>query len=168
MLHLIKIYTALNKIKWADSWEEGPKHCVVYVPSNAHAQLSSGAKSPALCLKLLLAPYIMRANSEGSGETVRMRRLAWAFAVRICDKYLFTWAGSNAKCPLNRKLIFKRNIFPILVKVWTQWVACRVCDVNFVCDPLRSYCDDCQKNEIHLLYLHYPSLKVNLKWNNSK
>ena len=23
----------------------------------------------------------------GSGETVRMRSLAWAFAVRLCDKY---------------------------------------------------------------------------------
>ena len=26
------------------------------------------------------------ANSKGSGETVRMRRLAWAFAGRLCDK----------------------------------------------------------------------------------
>ena len=29
----------------------------------------------------------MCANSEGSGETARMRSLAWAFAVRLCDKY---------------------------------------------------------------------------------
>ena len=29
----------------------------------------------------------MCANSEGSGETARMRRLAWAFAGRLCDKY---------------------------------------------------------------------------------
>ena len=29
----------------------------------------------------------MCANSEGSGETARMRRLALAFAGRICDKY---------------------------------------------------------------------------------
>ena len=35
----------------------------------------------------------MYANSEGSGETARMRRLAWAFAGRICDKYqnLMDW-----------------------------------------------------------------------------
>ena len=26
-------------------------------------------------------------NSEGSGETAQMRRLAWAFAGRLCDKY---------------------------------------------------------------------------------
>ena len=29
----------------------------------------------------------MCANSEGSGETVPMRRLAWAIAGRLCDKY---------------------------------------------------------------------------------
>ena len=29
----------------------------------------------------------MCANSEGSDETARMRRLAWAFAGRLCDKY---------------------------------------------------------------------------------
>ena len=38
-------------------------------------------------------PYFMCANSEGSGETTRMRRLAWAFHGRICDKYhsLMCW-----------------------------------------------------------------------------
>ena len=34
-----------------------------------------------------LLPYFMCANSEGSDETARMRRLAWAFAVHLCDKY---------------------------------------------------------------------------------
>ena len=29
----------------------------------------------------------MCANSEGSGETARMRRLGRAFAGRLCDKY---------------------------------------------------------------------------------
>ena len=38
-------------------------------------------------------PYFMWANSEGSGETARMRRLAWAFARRLCGKYhnLMSW-----------------------------------------------------------------------------
>ena len=35
-------------------------------------------------LRLLL--YFMGANSEGSGETARIRRLAWAFAGRLRDK----------------------------------------------------------------------------------
>ena len=40
-----------------------------------------------------LLPYFMCANSEGSGETVRMHGLAWAFAVRLCYKYhnLMSW-----------------------------------------------------------------------------
>ena len=37
--------------------------------------------------------YFMCANSEGSGETARMRRLTWTFSVRLCDKYhnLMSW-----------------------------------------------------------------------------
>ena len=35
----------------------------------------------------------MCANREGSGEIAPMRRLAWAFAGRVCDKYhnLMSW-----------------------------------------------------------------------------
>ena len=42
---------------------------------------------------LCLLPYYMCANSEGSGETAQMRRLVWAFAGRLCDKYqnLMSW-----------------------------------------------------------------------------
>ena len=42
---------------------------------------------------LPLLPYFMCANSEDPGETARMRRLAWAFAGRLCDKYhnLMSW-----------------------------------------------------------------------------
>ena len=38
-------------------------------------------------------PYLMCVNSEGSGESARMRRLAWAIAGRLCDKYhnLMSW-----------------------------------------------------------------------------
>ena len=37
--------------------------------------------------------YFMCVNSEGSGETVQKRRLTWAFAGRLCDKYhnLMSW-----------------------------------------------------------------------------
>ena len=42
---------------------------------------------------LRLLSYFMCANSKGSGQTARMRRLAWAFAGRLCDKYhnLICW-----------------------------------------------------------------------------
>ena len=42
---------------------------------------------------LRLFPYFMCVNSEGSGETARMRRIAWDVAGRLCDKYydLMSW-----------------------------------------------------------------------------
>ena len=44
-----------------------------------------------------LLPYFMCANSEGSDETAQMRRLAWALAGRLCDKYhnLMSWLKSD-------------------------------------------------------------------------
>ena len=42
---------------------------------------------PVGCLIFGLLPYFICANSEGSGETARMRRLSWAFAGRLCDKH---------------------------------------------------------------------------------
>ena len=46
---------------------------------------------------LRLLPHFIYANSEGSAETARMRRLAWAFAGRLCDKYhnLMSWLKFN-------------------------------------------------------------------------
>ena len=39
------------------------------------------------CLKVPLDSVLVWASSEGSGETARMRRLAWTFAAHIGDKY---------------------------------------------------------------------------------
>ena len=55
--------------------------------STAHAQPFRGARDLAFCLKVPLDSLLVWASSEGSGETVRMRRLAWTFAARIGDKY---------------------------------------------------------------------------------
>ena len=40
-----------------------------------------------------LLPYFMCVNSEGAGKAAQMRRLAGAFAGRLCDKYqnLMRW-----------------------------------------------------------------------------
>ena len=48
---------------------------------------------------LCLLPYFMCANSEGSDEAVRMRRLAWAFTGSLCDKYhnLLSWLKRPAE-----------------------------------------------------------------------
>ena len=42
---------------------------------------------------LRLLPYFIYANGDDPGETARVRRLAWAFAGRLCDKYhnLMSW-----------------------------------------------------------------------------
>ena len=40
-----------------------------------------------------LIPYSMQVNSKGIDETEQMRRLAWAFAIHLNDKYqhLHSW-----------------------------------------------------------------------------
>ena len=53
----------------------------------AHAQSFRGARDLAFCLKVPLDSLLVWASSGGSGETARMRRLAWTFAARIGDKY---------------------------------------------------------------------------------
>ena len=87
--------------------------------SNARARPSTGAKCLIFCRTLRLLPYFMCANSEGSGETARMRRLVWAFAGHLCDKYhnLMSWLNYETctwcfrydvvfKCTISRTLSF--------------------------------------------------------------
>ena len=52
-----------------------------------HAQLFREARDLAFCLKAPLDSLLVWASSGGSGETARMRRLAWTFAARISEKY---------------------------------------------------------------------------------
>ena len=53
----------------------------------AHTQPFRGARDLVFCLKVPLDSLLVWASSEGSGETARMRRLAWTFAARIGDKF---------------------------------------------------------------------------------
>ena len=64
----------------------------------AHAQPFSGARDLAFCLKVLLDSLLLWASSGGSGETARMRRLAWTFAARIGDKYQIRLTRSILHC----------------------------------------------------------------------
>ena len=102
-----------------------------------------GARSPALCLQLPLAPYLVWANSKGFRETAQMHRLAWAFAVRPCDKYPFhmgwlkwsyMWSfcvilaflllnffGANANTCLKRCLKPKKNGAEAMFKQWNPF-----------------------------------------------
>ena len=72
---------------WAISWDYGTFRAPYTHSSNAHEQPSSGARCLIFGRTLRLLPYFMCANSEGSGETARIRRLARAFTGRLCDKY---------------------------------------------------------------------------------
>ena len=62
----------------------------------AHANPFRGARDLAFCLKVPLDLLLVWAGSEGSGETARMRRLAWTFATRIGDKYQIYLTRSNS------------------------------------------------------------------------
>ena len=48
-------------------------------------------------------------------------------------------------------------IFLTFIEVWTQWVPRKfnVTPESFAWDPFRLYFDECQENEIHLLYLYF-------------
>ena len=74
-------------INWAPSSEFVSSSIPSWHILTAHAQPFRGARDLAFCLKVPLDSLLVWASSGGSGETARMRRLAWTFAARICDKY---------------------------------------------------------------------------------
>ena len=95
----------------------------------AHAQPFSGDRDLAFCLKVPLDSLLVWASSEGSGETARMRRLAWTFAARIGDKYQIRLTRSNYNCEFFNNLMHIVSIesfipcFPmlysgLLLKIW--------------------------------------------------
>ena len=74
-------------IIWAPSSEFVSSSIPPWQISTAHVQPFRGARDLVFCLKVPLDSLLVWASSEGSGETARMRRLAWTFAARIGDKY---------------------------------------------------------------------------------
>ena len=74
-----------------DIWAPSSEFVSSSIPSwqtlTAHAQPFRGARDLAFCLKVPLDSLLVWASSEGSGETARMRRLAWTFAARIGNKH---------------------------------------------------------------------------------
>ena len=73
--------------KWAASSEFVSSSIPSWQILTGHVQPFRGARDLAFCLKVPLGSLLVWASSEGSGETARMRRLAWTFATRIGDKY---------------------------------------------------------------------------------
>ena len=70
---------------WAASSEFGSSSIPSWEILSAHAQPLRDARDLAFCLEVPLYSLLVWASSGGSGETVRMRRLAWTFAARMGD-----------------------------------------------------------------------------------
>ena len=83
---------------WAPSSEFVSSSIPSWQTLTAHAQPFRGARELVFCLKVPLDSLLVWASSEGSGETARMRRLAWTFAARIGDKYQIRLTRSKYFC----------------------------------------------------------------------
>ena len=95
MRTLSKIWKNMYIINWAPSSEFVSSSIPSWQIITAHAQSFRRARDLAFCLKVPLHSLLVWASSEGSGETAQMRRLAWTFAARICDKYQIRLTRSN-------------------------------------------------------------------------
>ena len=87
MRQLIFFFLHTHFNKWAPSSEFVSSSIPSWQILTAHAQPFRRARDLAFCLKVPLDSLLVWASSGGSGETARMRRLAWTFAARIGDKY---------------------------------------------------------------------------------
>ena len=76
-----------ERINWAPSSEFVSSSIPSWQILTAHALPFRGTRDLAFCLKVPLDSLLVWASSGGSGETARMRRLAWTFAARTDDKY---------------------------------------------------------------------------------
>ena len=84
---IVALGALLPLVIWAPSSEFMSSSIPSWQILTAHAQPFRWARDLAFCLKVPLDSLLVWASSEGSGETARMRRLAWTFAARIGDKY---------------------------------------------------------------------------------
>ena len=82
-------------VQWATSSEFVSSSILSWQALTAHAQPFREARDLAFCLKVPLDSLLVWASSGGSGETARMRRLAWTFAAHIGDKYQIRLRWSN-------------------------------------------------------------------------
>ena len=67
---------------------------------------SNNSRQMALCLQLSLVPEIGSANAKGSDETAQMHSLAWALAVRLCNKYFLACLNN-----VQEELLYYRWIY---------------------------------------------------------
>ena len=101
---------------------------------NAHTQPSNGARCQIFGRTLRLLPYFMCANSEGSSKTAWMRRLAWALADCLCDKYhnLMSW-NYLILCLHNIDTLNICKKFDAKTYFFTKWQLCELIHLLVVC-----------------------------------
>ena len=91
VLHTQQEFSCWLSLYWNIIWALSSEFVSSSIPSwqisTVHVQPFRGARDLAFCLNVPLDSLLVWASSEGSGETARMRRLAWTFAARIGDKY---------------------------------------------------------------------------------
>ena len=107
-------WKSLQNIIWAPSSEFVSSSIPSWQTSTAHAQPFRGARDLVFRLKVPLDSLLVWASSEGSGETARMRRLAWTFAARIGDKYQSRLTRSiydHCSVALKSRSIFRLDLF---------------------------------------------------------
>ena len=122
-------WNIIVNIQWAPSSEFVSSSIPSWQILTAHVQPFRGARDLVFCLKVPLDSLLVWASSEGSGETARMRRLAWTFAARICDKYQIRLTRSKSTClilPSHTKCgeyyVIPSEPFECLsVRPWAHW-----------------------------------------------
>ena len=98
---LIRIFFDLSQNHWITRHEKDALRIFKLNRSfSAHAWPLSKVTCLVLWLKFTLGLPLTWANSTDSGETARMRRLAWIFAVRICY---------NSSFPMMRLICARRT-----------------------------------------------------------
>ena len=96
-----------------------------------HAQPFRGARDLAFYLKVPLDSLLVWASSGGSGETARMRRLAWTFAARIGDKYQIRLTRSILNVIFNFSVsqpvfpVFQADHIPVRDSSWQVYLTSR-------------------------------------------
>ena len=108
--HFSTLLFTISHINWTPSSEFVSSSIPSWQILTAHAQPFSGARDLAFCLKVPLDSLLVWASSEGSGETARMRRLAWTFAARMGNKYQIRLTRSNCGCYLRVGYFRTKNL----------------------------------------------------------
>ena len=109
VVNLTYTFNYCSKYMWAPSSEFVSSSIPSWQILTAHAQPFRGARDLAFRLKVPLFSLLVWASSGGSGETARMRRLAWTFAARISDKYQIRLARPMYHINLSKKCSWYRT-----------------------------------------------------------